>query len=112
LATAVRVGGLGVVAAGWGGVSAPFGVFGVVLDPGQPAGPGRGFPFPLNDPFLPGAPAGADGGLGLPWGRASQTGRDRRLRDHTRYYELAVQRVRPGNGSVCPKAPKRGRQTA
>jgi hypothetical protein len=50
--------------------------------------------------------------LGLGWDRVPELCGDRRLRNHTLYYEASVQKVRSWGGSGRPKSRSIKRRTA
>ena len=112
LAAVIDVGRCGVVAAIGGPFAALMDVLKVVLDLSQPAPQVRVFRFQLCDPLLEGAHDQQDGGLGLGRNGVPERCGDRRWWDHTHYYEGAVQRVRPANGSGCLRIPISGSRTA
>jgi hypothetical protein len=112
LTSAVGARAVGLVAAVGGAFAAPADVLEVVLDLGQPAPQFRGPRSPLSDPSLEGSHQGQDGGLGLGRNCVPERCGNWRSRNDTPYYEVTVQRVRPGNGSGCPRIPFNGRRTA
>src|SRR5262245_2595091 len=63
----------------------------------------------VGDPLLEGGDEGQEGSLRLGWDRVPEWCGDWRLRNHTLYYEAAVQRVRPWDGSGRHKNPERQR---
>jgi hypothetical protein len=111
LATPIGLGTVGVLAAVGGALAAPADGLEVVLKLRLPAAQLRVFRFQLGDSLLKRGHAGQDGGWGLRWDRVPEWCRDRPLRNHTLYYEDAVQRVRPRTSSVSLENPRRGSRT-
>jgi hypothetical protein len=111
LATAVRVGGFGVVAVG-AALAAPVDDPEVVLELCQPAAEIPVLRFQVSDPLLQRADVAQDGGLGRGWNLVPERRGNRRLSYHILSYEHDVQRVRPGYGRRGLRNQRKERRTA
>jgi len=103
LAATIGARAMGRVAAPGRTFAAPVDGLQLVFDLGQPAAEVGVLRLQVGDPSLQRGDVGQDSGLGLGRDRVLERRGDRRLSDHTFYYEAFVQKVRSRDASGTPK---------
>src|SRR5262249_49111845 len=102
LAPAIDARAWGVITAMGGAFAALADVLDLGLDRRQPPAEVGVLRLQVGDPSLERGDMGQDGGLGLGSDRVPKRRGDRRLRNHTLYYDAFVQKVRPQDAPGTP----------